>query len=144
NAPSLFMVREQLNEIEKDADILLEPLRRDSGPAIAAGAAFAMARDPEVVVLAVASDHVVQDAGAFIDACRKALAVADAGDIVTFGIQPERPATEYGYIKVGTPLSGGVSKIERFVEKPDEATAAIYLADGYLWNSGNFMFQAKS
>jgi len=144
NAAYRFMVREQLNEIEKDADILLEPFRRDSGPAIAAGAAFAMGRDPDAVVLAVASDHVVTDAAAFLDACRKALPVASAGDIVTFGIQPERAATEYGYIKVGSPLSGDVSKISQFVEKPDEATAASYLANGYLWNSGNFMFQAKS
>ncbi|MBY0382843.1 MAG: mannose-1-phosphate guanylyltransferase/mannose-6-phosphate isomerase [Xanthobacteraceae bacterium] len=144
NAAYRFMVREQLNEIEKDADILLEPFRRDSGPAIAAGAAFAMERDPDAVVLAVASDHVVKDAPAFLDACRKALPVASAGDIVTFGIQPERPATEYGYIKVGSPLSEDVSKIAQFVEKPDEATAASYLAKGYLWNSGNFMFQAKS
>ncbi|MGM4886784.1 mannose-1-phosphate guanylyltransferase/mannose-6-phosphate isomerase [Tardiphaga sp. 11_C7_N12_6] len=137
-----FMVREQLAEIGLDADILLEPARRDSGPAIAAGAAFAQARDEEAVVLALAADHVVRDVPAFVAACRAGLVVADAGHIVTFGVQPERPATEYGYISPGQVLSGEVKSVAKFVEKPDLKTATGYIEAGYLWNSGNFMFRA--
>jgi mannose-1-phosphate guanylyltransferase/mannose-1-phosphate guanylyltransferase/mannose-6-phosphate isomerase len=137
-----FMVREQLAEIGLDADILLEPARRDSGPAIAAGAAFAQARDEEAVVLALAADHVVRDVPAFVAACRAGLVVADAGHIVTFGVQPERPATEYGYISPGQVLSGEVKSVAKFVEKPDLQTATGYIEAGYLWNSGNFMFRA--
>jgi mannose-1-phosphate guanylyltransferase/mannose-6-phosphate isomerase len=137
-----FMVREQLAEIGLDADILLEPARRDSGPAIAAGAAFAQARDEDAVVLALAADHVVRDVPAFVAACRAGLVVADAGHIVTFGVQPERPATEYGYISPGQVLSGEVKSVAKFVEKPDLQTATGYIEAGYLWNSGNFMFRA--
>jgi mannose-1-phosphate guanylyltransferase/mannose-6-phosphate isomerase len=137
-----FMVREQLAEIGLDADILLEPARRDSGPAIAAGAAFAQTRDEEAVVLALAADHVVRDVPAFVAACRAGLVVADAGHIVTFGVQPERPATEYGYISPGQSLSDKVKSVAKFVEKPDLQTATGYIEAGYLWNSGNFMFRA--
>lgn len=137
-----FMVREQLAEIGLDADILLEPARRDSGPAIAAGAAFAQTRDEDAVVLALAADHVVRDVPAFVAACRAGLVVADAGHIVTFGVQPERPATEYGYISPGQVLSGEVKSVAKFVEKPDLQTATGYIEAGYLWNSGNFMFRA--
>jgi mannose-1-phosphate guanylyltransferase/mannose-6-phosphate isomerase len=142
NAAYRFMVREQLVEIGVDADVLLEPMRRDSGPAIAAGSAFAQTRDSEAVVLALAADHVVRDTAAFLAACREGLAAADSGRIVTFGIEPERPATEYGYINPGAIVTGQVRAIEKFVEKPDQATAAEYVAAGYLWNSGNFMFRA--
>src|SRR3569623_3403447 len=124
NALYRFMVREQLDEIERDADILLEPCRRDSGPAIAAGAAFAAIRDPQAVVLALAADHVVSDEATFVNACRQAVAVAASGKIVTFGIKPERAATEYGYIQIGEKIAGEVSSVAKFVEKPDEATAA--------------------
>src|ERR1700742_1215811 len=91
-----FMVLEQLAEIGLEADVLLEPMRRDSGPAIAAGAAFAQMRDENAVVLGLAADHVVRDTGAFIAACRQGLIAAEAGHIVTFGVRPERAATEYG------------------------------------------------
>ncbi|HEX7789292.1 MAG TPA: sugar phosphate nucleotidyltransferase, partial [Afipia sp.] len=121
NAAYRFMVLEQLNEIGLEADILLEPARRDSGPAIAAGAAFALTRDPDAVVLALAADHVVGDTAAFVEACRKALSVANAGRIVTFGVLPERPATEYGYIRPGEPISDDVRAVAKFVEKPDAA-----------------------
>src|ERR1700694_973578 len=138
-----FMVREQLAEIGLEADVLLEPMRRDSGPAIAAGAAFARTRDEDAVVLALAADHVVGDVAAFVAACREGLTAAEAGRIVTFGVQPERAATEYGYISPGEAISGDVRAVAKFVEKPDPATAAGYIRDGYLWNSGNFMFRAS-
>src|ERR1043166_7610137 len=103
-----FMVLEQLAEIGLEADVLLEPMRRDSGPAIAAGAAFAQARDKDAIVLALAADHVVSGTPAFLAACREGLAAAEAGHIVTFGVQPERAATEYGYINPGEVISGKV------------------------------------
>ncbi len=142
NTAYRFMVLEQLAEIGIEADVLLEPMRRDSGPAIAAGAAFAQMRDADAVVLALAADHVVLDVTAFVAACRKGLVAAEAGHIVTFGVEPERPATEYGYISPGQPISGDVRSVTKFVEKPDPATAAGYIKLGYLWNSGNFMFRA--
>jgi mannose-1-phosphate guanylyltransferase/mannose-6-phosphate isomerase len=142
NAAYRFMVVEQLVEIGFEADILLEPTRRDSGPAIAAGAAFAKTRSEDAVVLALAADHVVRDNEAFVAACREASAAAEGGRIVTFGVRPERAATEYGYISPGEPVSGKVQALKKFVEKPDPATAAEYIKAGYLWNSGNFMFRA--
>jgi mannose-1-phosphate guanylyltransferase/mannose-6-phosphate isomerase len=144
NAAYRFMVLEQLAEIGLEADILLEPVRRDSGPAIAAGASFAQMRDSEAVVLALAADHVVRDADAFVAACRQGLAAASAGHIVTFGVRPERPATEYGYINPGVAITGEVHAVTKFVEKPDLQTAADYIKAGYLWNSGNFMFRAAT
>jgi mannose-1-phosphate guanylyltransferase/mannose-6-phosphate isomerase len=137
-----FMVLEQLAEIGCEADVLLEPMRRDSGPAIAAGATFAQVRDKDAIVLALAADHVVGDTPAFLAACREGLAAAEAGHIVTFGVQPERAATDYGYINPGEVISGKVRAVAKFVEKPDTATAADYVESGYLWNSGNFMFRA--
>jgi mannose-1-phosphate guanylyltransferase/mannose-6-phosphate isomerase len=118
-------------------------MRRDSGPAIAAGAAFAQMRDNEAIILALAADHVVRDAEAFLAACRHGLAAAEAGHIVTFGVQPERAATEYGYISPGDVISGEVRGVAKFVEKPDPVTASGYIKAGYFWNSGNFMFRAS-
>ena len=144
NAAYRFMVREQLGEIGAEADILLEPLRRDSGPAIAAGAVFAAARDAEAVVLALAADHVVRDAEAFVGVCRAALDTARGGRIITFGVRPESPSTEYGYIQPGRSIAGDIAEVAKFVEKPDAATARAHVAEGYLWNSGNFMFSART
>jgi mannose-1-phosphate guanylyltransferase/mannose-6-phosphate isomerase len=143
NATYRFMVLEQLAEIGLEADVLLEPMRRDSGPAISAGAVFAQMRDNEAIVLALAADHVVRDTAAFVAACRQGLVAAEAGRIVTFGVQPERAATEYGYISPGEVISGEVRSVAKFVEKPDPATAATYIKAGYFWNSGNFMFRAS-
>lgn len=143
NAAYRFMVLEQLAEIHLEADVLLEPMRRDSGPAIAAGAAFAQTRDKDATVLALAADHVVRDTDAFVAACRQGLLAADAGRIVTFGVKPERAATEYGYISPGEPVSGEVRNVAKFVEKPDPKTADEYIKAGYFWNSGNFMFRAS-
>src|SRR5580704_10671037 len=139
-----FQVAEQLVEINLEADILLEPLRRDSAPAIAAASAFARRRGDDSIVLALAADHVVRDASAFADICRQARAPAENGMLVTFGVRPDRPATEYGYIRAGAALGSGGQAVDQFVEKPDLATATQYVADGYLWNSGNFLFQAKT
>jgi mannose-1-phosphate guanylyltransferase / mannose-6-phosphate isomerase len=143
NGQYRFQVAEQLAAIGSEADILLEPERRDSGPAIAAGAVFAGRRDGDVLVAALAADHVIDDAAAFAKVCAAAAPAAAAGRIVTFGVRPTRPATEYGYIRAGAALGGDVFAVEQFVEKPDAATAQRYVADGYLWNSGNFLFAAE-
>jgi mannose-1-phosphate guanylyltransferase / mannose-6-phosphate isomerase len=140
NGQYRFLVAEQLAEIGVTADILLEPIRRDSAPAIAAGAVYAKRRGGNPIVLALAADHVVADAEAFRACCRSARAAARRGHIVTFGVKPDRPATEYGYICPGPALGEGACAVKSFFEKPDEPTAARYIKDGFLWNSGNFMF----
>src|SRR6202035_4045148 len=140
NAAYRFMVIEQLAEIGLEADVLLEPMRRDSGPAIAAGAAFAQMRDKEAIVLALAADHVVRDTDAFVAACRQGLVAAQAGHIVTFGVQPERAATEYGYISSGEAISGKARGVAKFVEKPDRATPTESIRAGYLGNSATSCF----
>jgi mannose-1-phosphate guanylyltransferase/mannose-6-phosphate isomerase len=143
NADFRFIVAEQLRALGMAADIVLEPARRDSGPAVAVAAALAAQRDPAATVLVLAADHVVRRPEEFREACRAAAVAAAAGRIVTFGICPSAPATSYGYIRPGAKLNGSaVLGVEAFVEKPDVATAARYVADNYLWNSGNFMFRA--
>ncbi|ARQ00722.1 mannose-1-phosphate guanylyltransferase/mannose-6-phosphate isomerase [Pseudorhodoplanes sinuspersici] len=143
NTQYRFIVKDQLSEIGVEADIMLEPMRRDSGPAIAAGAVFASRRDGNPVMVALAADHVVTDKSAFVTACREASGAAREGRIVTFGVKPDRSATEYGYICPGAKLHGDIFTVERFVEKPDAKTAQSYIEQGYLWNSGNFVFAAE-
>jgi mannose-1-phosphate guanylyltransferase / mannose-6-phosphate isomerase len=138
-----FVVAEQLRESGVEADIVLEPARRDSGPAVAVAAVLAAARDPQAIVLVLASDHVIRKPDEFRATCRQAAAAASAGRIVTFGIRPTYPATNYGYIRPGKKLNGASAlAVDAFVEKPDAATAAGYVAENYLWNSGNFLFRA--
>jgi mannose-1-phosphate guanylyltransferase/mannose-6-phosphate isomerase len=138
-----FIVAEQVREIGIEAEIVLEPSRRDSGPAVAVAAALAARRAPGAIVLSLAADHVVRDPESFLSACRDAACAAAEGRIVTFGIVPTAPATTYGYIRPGASLNGGsIFAVDAFVEKPDAATASRYLAERYLWNSGNFMFRA--
>lgn len=139
------LVAAQLSELGLRADILLEPEARGSGPAILAGALFvAQSRGKQATVLALAADHVIRDAAGFRADCRTALGAAQSGHIVTFGIAPDRPTTGYGYIEAGAPMESGVRAVRRFVEKPDEETAALYIRQGYLWNSGNFLFGATA
>jgi mannose-1-phosphate guanylyltransferase / mannose-6-phosphate isomerase len=139
-----FFAERQAAELGIEATVVLEPERRDSGPAIAAAAAMALQRDPHAIVLTLAADHVILDADLFQAACRAGCDAAQAGHIVTFGIRPSEPRTSYGYICPGAALGiDGVRAVAAFVEKPDAATAARYVADGYLWNSGNFLFRAE-
>ncbi|MGA7151307.1 MAG: mannose-1-phosphate guanylyltransferase/mannose-6-phosphate isomerase [Pseudolabrys sp.] len=138
-----FFARRQAEEVGVDATVVIEPMRRDSAAAIAAATAVAASRDPQSVVLALAADHVIPDLEAFRATCLAGRAVADAGRIVTFGIKPTEPKTSYGYILPGEALGdGGVFAVKKFVEKPDIATATRYTREGYLWNSGNFLFRA--
>jgi mannose-1-phosphate guanylyltransferase / mannose-6-phosphate isomerase len=128
-----FFARDQAEELGIEARIVLEPERRDSGPAIAAATVLARQRDPQAVVLTLAADHVILDTDLFRSTCRAGREAAVAGLIVTFGLKPSEPRTSYGYIRRGSPLAfDGVSAVAAFVEKPDPATARRYLADGYL------------
>jgi mannose-1-phosphate guanylyltransferase/mannose-6-phosphate isomerase len=137
-----FFARRQAEEVGVDVTVVVEPMRRDSGPAIAAAAAIAALRDPQAVVLALAADHIILDVEAFRATCLAGRTAAEAGRIVTFGIKPTEPKTNYGYILPGEALCGTVHAVKSFVEKPDPATAARYVREGYLWNSGNFLFRA--
>ena len=144
NSDFRFIVAEQMREAAVDGDIVLEPIRRDSAMAVAVAAVLAAKRDPAATVLILAADHIVRDQAAFVTACRHAIVAATDGRIVTFGINPTFSATQYGYIQPGKALNGGAAlTVRSFVEKPDAVTAGCYIADGYLWNSGNFVFRAE-
>lgn len=142
NANFRFLVAEQLQRSGIEADIVLEPIGRDSGPAIAVASELASRRDPFSYVLVLAADHLIGDAEAFRAFCRSAIALAANKHIVTFGVKPTSPATSYGYIKPGKAVAGtSALVVEAFVEKPEATVAERYVADGYLWNSGNFLFR---
>jgi len=142
NATYRFLVAEQLSKIGIEADIVLEPSRRDSGPAVAAAAAFVTQRHGDAVICVLAADHVIHDVSGFRANCKAAASAAERGYLVTFGIRPDRAAVEYGYIKPAQDIGNGVNEVAQFVEKPDLATAQSYVEQGFLWNSGNFVFRA--
>jgi mannose-1-phosphate guanylyltransferase/mannose-1-phosphate guanylyltransferase/mannose-6-phosphate isomerase len=123
-----------------DARLILEPAARNTAPAIALAAVIA---EPDDILLIMPSDHVIADVEAFHAAIERAAPLVEAGWLVTFGIQPTAPETGYGYICRGKEIAVGVQRVERFVEKPDRATAEAYLAEGrYSWNGGIFLFTA--
>ncbi len=143
-----FLVAEQLRQIGAPTPaIVLEPLGRNTAPAIAAAALQALAGGDDPLLLVLPSDHVVRDGEAFRAAVRQAMPAAEAGALVTFGIVPDGPETGFGYIHAEAGEAGrsdGVRKVLRFVEKPDAATAQRYLdAGGYYWNSGMFLMRAS-
>ena len=144
NSDFRFIVAEQMQQAGIEGDIALEPVRRNSAMAVAVAAVLAAKRNPAATVLILAADHVIRDEAVFVKACREATEAAANGRIVTFGINPTFPATKYGYIQPGMALDGGTAlTVQSFVEKPDAVTAGRYIADGYLWNSGNFVFRAE-
>lgn len=134
-----FTAEQQARDLGVEIDLLIEPSRRDSGPAMGAAAAYARSIGAEIV-LALASDHLVIGEEQFREDCRAGVAVVRQGGIVTFGIPPTEPKTDYGYIRPGGDSIGQVRQVAAFVEKPDAQTALRYLAEGLLWNSGNFLF----
>ena len=140
-----FRVAEQLREIGAEATILLEPERRDSAAAVGAAAAWAAARDPQTVVAVLAADHVFDDGKQFARLCAEARDVAAAGEIVTFGVAPDHPATGYGYIQPAEPLAidPGVRRIERFVEKPDEKQARAFIGGRLPVELGQFRLSRR-
>lgn len=139
-----FLVAEQLRQAGvKHGGILLEPVGRNTAPAIALAALHAMSEGDDPVLLVLAADHLIKDTMAFHSAISRAQTLAEQGFLVTFGIVPDQPHTGYGYIKEGDALGDGF-RVAQFVEKPDHATATEYLATGqYCWNSGMFMFKAS-
>jgi mannose-1-phosphate guanylyltransferase/mannose-6-phosphate isomerase len=140
-----FLVAEQLRAvgIEKAA-ILLEPVPRNTAPAIALAAWRALAKDPDATILVLPADHLIGDTHGFAAAVGKALPLADQGWLVTFGVRPEAPETGFGYIKRAEAIGDGGFRVERFVEKPDVATARQYVDAGdFEWNSGMFLFKAS-
>ena len=125
-----------------DATLILEPVARNTAPAIALAA---LAADPGDLLLVMPSDHVIADVEAFRAAIAAAAPLCDDGWLVTFGIAPHAPDTGFGYIKRGRELAPGVQAVDRFVEKPDLATAISYLEEGnYSWNGGIFLFSAQT
>jgi mannose-1-phosphate guanylyltransferase/mannose-6-phosphate isomerase len=139
-----FLAADQLLEAGvTDATILLEPVARNTAPAIALGALKAIERDPQALLLVLPADHLIGDTKSFVVAVQQALPAAREGWLVTFGIRPDRPETGFGYIRRAESIGGGAFRVERFVEKPDLATAEGYVKDGgYDWNSGMFLFKA--
>lgn len=140
-----FMVGEQLQEISiASGGILLEPVPRNTAPAIALAALHLVARDPEAMMLVMPADHMIENEAAFREAVAQAGHLGEEGWLVTFGIRPDYAETGYGYILRGEPLNDSGFRVQRFVEKPDLATAERYLAEGtYAWNSGMFLFKAQ-
>ncbi len=124
-------------------NVVVEPVARNTAAAIGLAALHVRVRDPRGVMVVLPSDHHVSNVSAFQETLREGAEVAQKGALVTLGIQPTRPETGYGYLKVGPEVSGGARRVEAFVEKPDRATAEKYLASGqYLWNGGIFIFRA--
>jgi mannose-1-phosphate guanylyltransferase / mannose-6-phosphate isomerase len=140
-----FLAADQLLEAGiEDATIVLEPLARNTAPAIALGALQALQRNPEALLLVLPADHLISDTVAFVAAVQRATPLAEQGWLVTFGIRPDRPDTGFGYIRRAESVGDTGYRVEQFVEKPDLATAESYLADGgYDWNSGMFLFKAS-
>lgn len=141
-----FIIAEQLRAIGREPlAIMLEPVGRNTAPAAAAAALWCLARNPEAVIALLPADHVIRDVEGFRRLLARAVEMADAGHIVTFGIRPTEPHTGYGYIRQGQAIADGVFHVDRFTEKPDAATATGYLADGgYSWNSGMFVARADT
>lgn len=145
NEEHRFIVAEQLRKQNiQHGGIILEPIGRNTAPAIALAALHAVKNGEDPLLLVLAADHVIQDSLAFSDAVRAAIPSAEQGMLVTFGIIPTAPETGYGYIKHGDAIEESVFRVAQFVEKPDLDTAEQYLASGeYYWNSGMFLFKAS-
>ena len=140
-----FLVRDILSDIDCEADILMEPVGRNTAPALLAAALTVNAVQPGGIMLVMPSDHLIHDTKAFVEDVSKAALAAQRGSIALFGVPPTHPHTGYGYIKQGNKLEGAddVYKIDRFTEKPNAHKAQEYLDSGsYLWNSGMFVMRS--
>ncbi len=143
-----FIVTEQMAQAGiATGAVLIEPAGRDTAPAVLAAALHLAATDPDGLMLVAPSDHVIPDSDAFNATVAAAVPAAQAGQLVTFGISPDRPETGYGYLEMATAPTGEITPLplKAFVEKPDAQTAAAMLVEGrYLWNAGIFLFSVKS
>jgi len=144
NEEHRFLVAEQMRQINIDnSDILLEPVGRNTAPAIALAALHATANGEDPTLLVLAADHLIQDSATFQLQIKQARVLAEQDKLVTFGIVPTQPHTGYGYIKAGAAIRNGF-EVSQFVEKPNMETATQYVSSGeYFWNSGMFMFKAS-
>jgi mannose-1-phosphate guanylyltransferase len=146
NEEHRFLTAEQIRAHGyKHAGIILEPIAKNTGPAIALAALHAVAMNIDPILLVLPADHVIKDTEAYRSSIRKAINQAEMGGLLTFGIVPSRPETGYGYIRLGSKAdNNGIYHVKAFVEKPDKSIAETYFNSGeYLWNSGIFMFRAK-
>ena len=140
-----FLVGEQLRGCGVPAEVLIEPVGRNTAPAAACAALQAQRRHGEqALVLLMAADHVIADEAAFVQAVDTAVPVARAGRIVVFGIRPTRPETGYGYLRIGAARGDGAHELTRFVEKPDRATAEAFLADGNAVRGDTWLHNARN
>ena len=149
NEDHRFIVAEQMRQIDVvPSAILLEPLGRNTAPAVTVAALQATASGEDPLLLVLAADHMIRDAAGFREAVESGRGAAESGRLVTFGIVPTAPETGYGYIEAAEPFRPGELAevpIARFVEKPDQATAEQFLATGrFAWNSGMFLFKASA
>ncbi|AJY43046.1 mannose-1-phosphate guanylyltransferase/mannose-6-phosphate isomerase [Burkholderia humptydooensis] len=148
NNEQRFLVAEQLRQVGiTPSSIVLEPMGRNTAPAIAIAALLALRESPDALLLVLPSDHVIDNEAAFVDVVKTAASVASDAHLVTFGVTPTQAHTGYGYIRRGKALAGGahVYRVDAFVEKPDAPTAGRFVADGgYYWNSGMFMLKAST
>ena len=146
NEEHRFVVAEQIRLLGKQGKVILEPVGRNTAPALTLAALFATERGEDPILVVMPADHVIQDKVTFQSVVLKAAALAESGLAVTFGITPDCPETGYGYIQKGTALTGeaGAFELARFVEKPPREMAQKYLDSGeYLWNSGLFVMRAS-
>lgn len=141
-----FLVAQQLGEIsDKKPTIILEPMAKNTAPAIAAACCAAIKQDKDAILVVLPSDHVIADVKTFQNAVMTAAKNAEKGSLVTFGIVPTFAATGYGYVKAAGAETDGAFTLEKFVEKPCLEKAQEYLASGeYAWNSGMFVFKAST
>ncbi|MCG7489668.1 mannose-1-phosphate guanylyltransferase/mannose-6-phosphate isomerase [Vibrio sp. Of14-4] len=150
NEEHRFLVSEQLRRIDiNHSGILLEPIGRNTAPAIALAAKFALSGGEDTLMLVLAADHLIKDTESFHQSVQAAIPYAQRGDMVTFGIKASTPETGYGYIKAGDMVTADDESrgfvVDDFIEKPNLKTAKQYLADGrYFWNSGMFLFKAST
>lgn len=146
NREHRFMITDQLAEIGwQDTNVLLEPIGRNTAPAVAMAALAVLGASTDATLLVLAADHVIKDAEGFRSTVVKMLPLAEDGKLITFGIPASRPDTGFGYIHCGRKISENAYLVDAFVEKPDAEKAAEYVAAGdYFWNSGMFLFQAKT
>jgi len=142
NHDQRFMVADQVQEMGISAEIILEPVARNTAPAIVIGALKSLEASPDAIIAIFPADHLVRDLEKFNASLNAAIEVAQQGKLVTFGIVPTRPETGYGYIK--SVEDEGLLRVAAFVEKPNLETAEAYLRSGdYYWNSGMFVFSAR-
>ena len=144
NAEHRFLVAEQLREeTDQPPSIILEPIGRNTAPAIALAALHVARSNPKASLLVLPADHYLQDTATFQKVVQRAAIYAKQGLLMTFGVVPDRPEIGYGYLRSGAQLNEGIYELSEFVEKPDQKTAENYLSTGsYLWNSGIFLVRA--